>query len=198
MNEIRKFEYIDNDFYKEIKDIIEQSRKRIYKNINNEMVLAYWQIGKMIVDRQGGDNRAEYGAGLIKELSEQMTKDYGSGYNERSLRNMRQFYLVFPIRSAVRAELTWTHYKNLIRVEDKSARDFYLKEAIEANWSTRQLEREINTFSYQRYITSNKNHDVVDDTAKREKGADSIDIIKDPYVLDFTGIKRIHIFMKAT
>ena len=197
MNEINKFEYIDNNFYKEIKDIIEQSRKRIYRNINSEMVFAYWQIGKMIVDKQGGRDHAKYGDGLIKELSIQMTRDYGPGYNERSLRNMRQFYLVFPIRSAVSAELSWTHYKSIIRVEDKHAREFYLKEAIESNWSVRQLEREINTFSYQRYISSNQNHDVMDDTAKREKGNDPVDIIKDPYVLDFTGIKANSSFYES-
>ena len=86
-------------------------------------------------------------------------------------------------------ELSWSHYKLLIRIDDKRVRDFYIKEAINGNWSVRQLEREINTFSYQRYLTSNGNHDVVDDTAKRELPADPKDIIKDPYVLEFTGLK---------
>lgn len=197
MEEIQKFTYIDKDFYKEIKAIIEESRKRIYRNINSEMVLAYWQIGKMIVEKQGGYSRADYGEGLIHELSIKMTSDYGKGYTERNLRVMRQFYITFPKWHAVCAELSWSHYRLLIRVEDKQARDFYLKEAIECNWSVRQLEREINTFSYQRYIASNKNHDVIDDTAKRENGADSIDIIKDPYVLDFTGIKADSSFYES-
>ena len=189
MNEINNYKYIDNDFYEEIRKILDEARKRVYRHIQSEMVLAYWEIGKMIVEKQGGESRAKYGDGIIKELSIQMTNDYGNGYSERSLRNMRQFYLLFQIRSAVRSELSWTHYKMLMRVEDENARNFYLKETIENIWSTRQLEREINTFSYQRYIASHGNHDVVDDTAKRELPSEPKDIIKDPYVLDFLGLK---------
>ncbi len=189
MGQIKNYEYLDETFYNNIKELLEQTRHRVYRNIQSEMVLAYWQIGKMIVEKQGGNQRADYGDGLIKELSVKMTNDYGPGYNERSLRNMRQFYLVFPIWSAVRAELSWTHYKSLLRVENNAAREFYLNEAIKANWSTRQLDREINTFSYQRYLASHGNHDVVDDTAKREKSDDPKDVIKDPYVLDFLGLK---------
>lgn len=186
---LEEFKYLDNGFYQGVKEILEQARKRIYRNIQNEMVFAYWQIGKMIVEKQGGKEHAKYGDGLIKELSAKMTKDFGTGYNDRSLRNMRLFYLVFPIWSAVRTELSWTHYKLLISLKDENARSFYTNEAIKGNWSTRQLEREINTFSYQRYLLSDKNHDVVEDTAKREKGNDPKDIIKDPYVLEFTGLK---------
>ena len=189
MNELRDFNYIDDSFYKEVRNVLEEARKRVYRNIQSEMIFAYWQIGKMIIEKQGGEDRAKYGDGIIKELSIQMTKDFGPGYSERSLRNMRQFYTFFQIRSAVSAELSWTHYKMLIRVEDGDARDFYIKEAIAGNWSTRQLEREINTFSYQRYLASHGKHDVVDDTAKREKKDDPLDIIKDPYVLEFTGLK---------
>ena len=96
-NELSEYKYITNDFYQNVKEIIEQSRKRIYRNIASEILVAYWQIGKMIVEKQGGDTRAEYGSGLVKELSIQMTKDFGPGYNERSLRFMRQFYMLFPI-----------------------------------------------------------------------------------------------------
>ena len=86
-------------------------------------------------------NRAKYGDELIKELYIQMTNDFNKNYSERNLWFMKQFYLVFPIRSAVRAELSWTHYKSLMRVEDEHARNFYIKEAIDGNWSTRQLNR---------------------------------------------------------
>ena len=189
MNEIEECKYIDNEFYTNIREVLEQARKRVYRNIQNEMVLAYWQIGKMIVEKQGGNTRADYGNGLIKELSARMTKDFGRGYNERSLRNMREFYLAFQKWSAVRTELSWTHYKSLMRVEDIHARNFYIKEAVNGNWSVRQLEREINTFSYQRYLASHGNHDVVEDTAKRELPSEPKDIIKDPYILDFLGMK---------
>lgn len=189
MKELTEYKYIDNDFYKSVKEVLDEARKRVYRNIQSEMVLTYWQIGKMIVEKQGGEARAKYGDALIKELSTLMTQDFGKGFNERSLRNMREFYCSFPIWSAVRTELSWTHYKSLMRVEDKNARDFYLKEAINANWSVRQLDREIGTFSYQRFLASHGNRDVVDDTAKREEPFNPLNIIKDPYVLDFTGIK---------
>ena len=102
---------------------------------------------------------------------------------------MRQFYLTFPKSHALRGELSWTHYRLLLSLNDENARNFYIKEAIEGNWSTRQLEWEINTFSYQRYIASKGNHDVVDDTAKKEEPFNPEDIIKDPYVLEFAGLK---------
>ena len=189
MKELTEFKYLDNDFYKGVKEILEQARKRVYRNIQSEMVLAYWQIGKMIVEKQGGEERAKYGDGLIKELSIQMTKDFGKGFTEANLRYMRMFYNAFPNCHAVRDELSWTHYRLLLSLDDENARNFYIKEAVEGNWSTRQLEREIHTFSYQRYIASKGNHDVVDDTAKKEEPFDPKDIIKDPYILEFTGLK---------
>ena len=189
MEQLKEFIFIDNQFYNNIKEVLEQARKRVYRNIQSEMVLAYWQIGKMIVEKQGGNPRADYGDGLINELSTRLTKDYGKGFTSGNLRYMREFYIAFPKCHALSDKLSWTHYRLLIKVDDEQARDFYIKEAIDGNWSTRQLEREINTFSYQRYLASNGNHDVVDDTAKRELPVDPKDIIKDPYVLEFAGLK---------
>lgn len=194
MNSIGKYEYIDDEFYSGVKAILEEARKRVYRNIQNEMVLAYWQIGKIIVEKQGGDARAEYGAGLIKELSAQMTKDFGKGFDESNLRRMRQFYVQFPNCDTVCHELSWSHFRLLIGVENKAARDFYSEECVKSNWSVRQLQREINTFSYQRYIASRENYDVVADTAKREPADDPKDIIKDPYVLEFAGLKPSEAF----
>ena len=188
MSNVDECKYLDNSFYQSIKEVLEEARKRVYRNIQSEMVLAYWQIGKMIVEKQGGDRRALYGDGLIRELSVKMTKDYGKGYDERNLRFMRQLYLVYPKWNAVRTELSWTHYRLLLKIDDTTVRNFYMSQAIDGNWSTRQLEREINTFSYQRYLASHGNHDVVDDTASKEKQDDPLDIIKDPYVLEFTGL----------
>ena len=189
MKTTKEYLHIDNDFYKDVKKVLEEARKRIYRNIQSEMVLAYWQIGKMIVEKQGGAGRAKYGDGLIKELSTQMTKDFGKGFTITNLKYMRQFYLEYPKSHSLRDQLSWTHYRLLLSLEDENARDFYVKEAIENNWSTRQLEREINTFSYQRYLASHGNHDVADDAVKREEPFNPLNIIKDPYVLDFTGIK---------
>ncbi len=106
MNNPKEYMYLDDKFYKSIKEVLEESRKRIYRNIQSEMVQAYWQIGKMIVEKQGGKERAEYGNGLIKELSIQLTRDFGKAFVERNLRYIRMFYLTFPIWNAVRAELS--------------------------------------------------------------------------------------------
>ena len=189
MNSIKEYEYIDESFYNEIKEVLTEARKRVYRNIQSEMVLAYWQIGKMIVEKQGGEERAKYGDGLIKELSIQMTNDFGRGFDVTNLKRMRQFYMMFQKGATLCHQLSWSHYRLLISLEDESARNFYIKEAVDGNWSVRQLEREIHTLSYQRYLASKCNHDVVDDTAKKEEPLDPKDIIKDPYILDFVGLK---------
>ena len=188
-NEPKDYNYLDECFYEDVKNILEEARKRTYQNIQREMVFAYWQIGKMIVQKQSGNPRADYGDGLLCELSAQMTRDFGKGFTERNLRAMRQFYLVFPKWHAVCAELSWSHYRLLVRVEDEAARNFYINETINSNWSVRQLEREISTFSYQRYLVSYGDHNVVKDTAKKEPPINPEEIIKDPYVLEFAGYK---------
>lgn len=115
------------------------------------MVEAYWKIGKSIIEEQGGNEKAEYGAGLLKELSKQMTQDFGKGFTVTNLKYMRQFYLMFPNGHALRDELRWTHYRLLIKVENDNAREFYMQEAVKSQWSTRQLERQINSFFMKGY-----------------------------------------------
>ena len=132
---------MNREFYDGIKDILESARNKVYQTANFAMVEAYWQIGKSIIEEQGGEERAEYGAGLLRELSRQMTKDFGKGFTVANLKNMRQFYLTFPNGYALRSELSWTHYRLLMRVENETARQFYLDEAVKSQWSTRQLER---------------------------------------------------------
>ena len=197
IKERNKYDYIDNDFYNSIKSVLISARTRIYRNIQNEMTFAYWQIGKMIFEKQGEKSRAEYGAGVIRELSIQMTKDFGKGFDARNLELMRKFYVTFPNANALRSELNWTHYRLLMRVNDEKAREFYLDECIKANWSTRQLEREISTFSYQRYLLSNKNNDVLLNTSSNDLPDNPLDIIKDPYVLEFTGFKTKDSFYES-
>ena len=109
MNNPKEYMYLDDKFYKSIKEVLEESRKRIYRNIQSEMVQAYWQIGKMIVEKQGGESRAKYGDGLIKELSIQLSNDFGKGFDESNLRRMRQFYITFKNCGTVYHELSWTY-----------------------------------------------------------------------------------------
>lgn len=152
------------------------------------MIEAYWNIGKKIIEKQGGKDKAEYGLGLIKELSTQMTKDVGKGFTVTNLKYMRQFYLTFPNGHALRGELSWTHYRSLMRVENEKARNFYLEEAIKSAWSTRQLDRQINSFFYERLLSSKNKEEVSQTIINLEKGATPGDIIRDPYVLEFLGL----------
>ena len=136
-------------FYNEIKEILISARNKVYQTANFAMVEAYWNIGKSIIEEQGGNEKAEYGTGLLKELSKQMTQDFGKGFTVANFKNMRQFYITFPNGYALRSELSWTHYRLLMRVENENAREFYMQEAVKSQWSTRQLERQINSFFYE-------------------------------------------------
>jgi hypothetical protein len=153
-------EGIKNDFYNEIKSILVNARNKVYNTANFAMVQAYWNIGKKIIEEQGGKDTAEYGQGLLEELSKQMTKDFGKGFTVANLKNMRQFYIIFPNGYALRSELSWTYYRSLMCVENEKARNFYLEEAIKSNWSIRQLDRQINSFFYERLLSSKNKEEV--------------------------------------
>ena len=150
-------------FYNEIKEILISARNKVYQTANFAMVEAYWNIGKSIIEEQGGNEKAEYGTGLLKELSKQMTQDFGKGFTVANLKNMRQFYLTFPNGYALRSELSWTHYRLLMRVENENAREFYMQEAVKSQWSTRQLERQINSFFYERLLSSKNKEQVAEE-----------------------------------
>lgn len=184
MNEI-----MDLQFYNEIKNILVAARNKVYSAANFAMVEAYWHIGKSIVEQQGGEARAEYGAQLIKALSEQMTADFGKGFTVANLKNMRQFYVTFQNSYALRSELSWTHYRLLMRVENEKARQFYLDESIKSAWSTRQLERQINSFFYERLLSSQNKTAVSDEISALAPAKAPEDIIRDPYVLEFLGLE---------
>lgn len=179
---------MEQQFYEQIKRILSEARNKVYQTANFAMVEAYWNIGKSIVEQQGGEGKAEYGAGLIVELSKQMTADFGKGFTAANLKNMRQFYLTFPKSYALRSELSWTHYRLLMRVENENAREFYTEEAIKSNWSTRQLERQINSFFYERLLSSQNKEKVSEEIQKLEPAKVPEDIIRDPYVLEFLGL----------
>ena len=179
---------MEQQFYDQIKRILSEARNKVYQTANFAMVEAYWNIGKSIVEQQGGEEKAEYGVRLIAELSKQMSTDFGKGFTVSNLKNMRQFYLTFPKSYALRSELSWTHYRLLMRVENKNARRFYIEEAIKSNWSTRQLERQINSFFYERLLSSQNKEKVSEEIQKLESAKVPEDIIRDPYVLEFLGL----------
>ena len=175
---------IDENLYLEIKTLIEQSRNIIVKSVNWAMVISHWEIGKRIIEEeQKGLERAVYGKFLIKNLSNRLNQEFGSGFEERELRKMRQFYIGFPIRDAVRPELTWTHYRLLLRVEDATARAFYLKESIEEGWSSRQLDRQISSFYYQRLQSSQDKNLLKSEVDSTNDPMKPADFLKEPFVL---------------
>lgn len=175
-------------FYSEIQGILENARSNAYRAVNFAMVEAYWRIGERIVAEQGGAERAEYGTHLILELSQRLQADFGKGFTPANLKNMRQFYLTFPKSYALRSDLSWTHYRMLMRVESEAARQFYLEECVKANWSTRQLERQINTFFFERLLSSKNKDRVASEIAQLEPPRSPRDIVRDPYVLEFLGL----------
>lgn len=180
--------------YSNVKQIIEEARSTVYKTANFAMVQAYWHIGKLIIEEeQNGKQRAEYGQEVIKQLSEKLTKSYGKGFNERNLWYMKQFYQTWPKLNALRSELSWTHYRLLLKAERTDSRQFYMQEAIECNWSTRTLERQINSLYFERMVMTKKveGKKLVKAEAERKKEPmQAKDIIKDPYVLEFLDLKK--------
>jgi len=179
---------LERSTYLSIKEILTSAREKAYKAVNFAMVEAYWNVGKLIVEAQDGNKRAEYGEELLKDLSKDLTRGFGKGFTVTNLRYMRQFYLVFQKHHALRDELSWTHYRLLMKIENAEIRKFYLDECIEQNWSTRQLDRQINSFYYQRILASQNKQNVRNEINKLEKGIQAEDIIKDPFVLEFMGL----------
>lgn len=181
---------ISSTLINNIRALIFKAQENAVRAINKERVLLYWNIGKHIVEEeQKGKERAEYGTFLIKTLAQELTKDFGSGFSARQLQNFKQFYNEFPIVRALRAQLNWTQYRLLLRVENHDKRDFYIEETCKNNWSTRQLERQINSQLYERLLLSNDKEKVLA-VAKNEAHPESPrEIIKDPMILEFLGLK---------
>ena len=141
--------------YKDIRAVLDRARAESFRSVNFAMVQAYWNIGRVIVEEeQRGKKRANYGKALLQEISNRLTVDYGEGFTATNLKYMRQFYTSFPIGHALRGELTWTHYRLLLKVDKPEAREFYMQEAVNSNWSTRELERQINSLLYERLALS--------------------------------------------
>lgn len=175
----------------EIKTLILQAQQKAVRTINHERTILYWTIGKRIFDEeQQGKERADYGKNLIKSLSEQLEPQFGSGFGKRQLELMRQFYRVFPITNALRSQLSWTHYRLLIRIDDEDKRTYYLEESSNNLWSTRQLERQINSQLYERLLLSNDKDKVLSVAKKEELPTQPSEIIKDPMVLEFLGLEQ--------
>lgn len=179
------------DIYSEIKEALLQSRSQAYTAVNFAMVQAYWQIGRIIVEHeQNGSLRSEYGKGVLQDVSARLQQEFGSGFSVRNLQQMKRFYVMFPNTNALRSQLTWTHYRALLRVEDDAARNWYMDECIRAGWSSRQLERQISTLYYDRLLASRDKSPVISEADQLMSPLAAENFIKDPYVLDFLALKN--------
>lgn len=182
---------LKKDIFIQIQSIISNAQTKAIRAVDNERVLMYWQIGKIIFEEeQEGKDRADYGKYLIKTISETFQPQFGSGFSVRQLERYRQFYRTFPIASALRTQFNWTHYKNLISIDNKDKREFYIAETEKNNWSARQLERQINSQLFERLLLSNDVKDVLAVAREEKLPTDAKEIIKDPMVLEFLGLKR--------
>lgn len=171
--------------YNSVRGYVIEAQQQVYHAVNSAMVEAYWKIGKKIYEACGESERAAYGKQLIAELAGRLTEEFGKGFSERNLQMMRRFYLTFPIPNALRSELSWTHYRELCKVANKDAREFYLEEAAKAGWSSRQLARQIHTMYYERILASRDKESVAEEIQTTEPKPEYEQIIKDPYVLEF-------------
>ena len=175
----------------DIKAIIATSKDKAVKAVDNERTIMYWNIGKRIFEEeQQGKDRADYGTYLIKFLSEQLQPEYGTGFSYRQLNWYRQFYRTFPIVSALRTQLSWTQYKFLLAIENQDKREFYVAESVKNNWTSRQLERQINSSLYERLLMSSDRKDVLAVARNEKLPSDAREIIKDPMFLEFLDLKR--------
>jgi predicted nuclease of restriction endonuclease-like (RecB) superfamily len=202
--------------YQEIRAVLESARTGAYRAVNAAMVRAYWQVGRLIVEHeQGGRKRAAYGEAVLDDLSQRLTADFGRGFDVTNLRKMRQFYQLFEIRDAPRLEsnktkrdavrlvsaaepvrptvsdaLSWSHYRLLMQVEHPLAREWYMREAEEQHWSTRQLERQISVLYYERLLASRRKAPVRKEAATKLATVEPEQFIRDPYVLEFLDLKE--------
>ncbi|MEW6737623.1 MAG: PDDEXK nuclease domain-containing protein [Acidobacteriota bacterium] len=181
-----------NHLYERVREILDVARQRVSRSINVEMVQAYWLIGQAIVEHeQKGKKRAGYGEQLIESLSQHLKAEGISGFSKNNLWYMRQFYLTFPEKlHALRGELSWTHYRLLLKVESSEARAFYEVEAAEGNWSTRELERQITSFFFERTALSKQKRRMLQKAREESEKYSPQDFIKDPYVLEFLNLRE--------
>lgn len=189
-----KTQSIESSLLSDIRRLLAEARTKVYRVANSAMVVTNWHIGRMIVEAQGGEERAAYGDGLLKNISKQLTAEYGKGFTLTNLKYMRQFYLYFPKGHTLCDKLSWSHYRLLLKVSNPKAREYYAEEAAKAPWSVRQLERQINTQYYERLLSTHRDESeikklIAENLPKKPEKFDPLTLIHDPFMLEFIGAK---------
>ena len=172
----------EQQFYDDVRSILQTARNSAYKSVNSIMSKAYWDIGKRIVEQeQNGTDRAKYGDYIIRKLSKELSGEFGTGFSIANLKNCRQFYRTFPkdsIGYTVCSQLSWSHLRNIMRLDSEEERNYYIQEAIRGSWSVKILERNIKSGYYKRILS----------TQLQDPLAENYEFVKDPYVLEFMGL----------
>lgn len=183
---------IPQDLISEIRDVLITARSNVAHQVNSELLSAYWNIGRIIVEHEQGSNeRAVYGKDTMKQLSRALTKEFGRGFSLSNVYNMRQFYLDYPKFQSLTGKLTWTHYCELMSISDRDRRSFYEKECERSGWSVREMKRQISTSLFERLLLSDgkaNKEKVYELATKGQELTMPEDIVKDPYVFEFLGI----------
>ena len=182
----------NSSLYEFSRDLILNSRKFVYQTANFAMVETYFRIGEKIVEEQGGAERSKYGDRLIASLSEKLTAEFGKGFDKTNLGRMRQFYLTFQNVDALRQQLSWTHYRSLIRVQNPKAREIYMNEAADNQWSTRFLDQQVDKHSCERLISTHKEaiNELNVENEKQLIVNPQDYLLRDPVLLDFYNLQE--------
>ena len=188
----------ENNFFilvQDIKKLIRNARHNAVTAVNAEMLKAYYEIGRRIVeDEQKGETRAEYGEKVLESLSAELNKEFRRGFDASNLRRMRRFYLIYQKWETVSPKLTWSHYCELIKIDDESKRNYFLKYAIAENLSVRDLKRQIYSLHYERLCMSKDKEALIEYERKGNLPNNPEEIVKDPYVLEFLNLEENHIY----
>ena len=176
----------------EIRELLENSRKNVAQQVNTQLLTTYWNIGWIIVEyEQQNQVRADYGKQTLKELSKELTQEFGKGFSRSNLQNMRAFYLAYEKCQTVSGKLSWSHYCELLSISDDNKRSFYEKEAVNSGWSVRELKRQIGSSLYERLLLSDGDANKEKVLSLAQNGIEisqPSDIIRDPYVFEFLGV----------
>lgn len=205
MNEIKKKDRLwhadDNSYGQLIRNIgslLETGKKQAVSAVNQAMVRTYWEIGKHIVEyEQAGNEKAEYGSETLKRLSRDLTERYSNGFGMSNINKMRKFYSLYPILQTVSAKLSWSHYVELLKIEDYMERSFYLKECEQENWGVRELRRQMKSMLFQRLVLSKEKTEVIRLSTEGQVVEKAEDILKDPYVFEFVGLPELPVYKEG-
>jgi predicted nuclease of restriction endonuclease-like (RecB) superfamily len=183
--------HLSQNLILEIKSLIAKAKEGAIRSVDHYRTVMYWHIGERIFnEEQQGKDRADYGNYLIKYLSKELQPEFGSGFSARQLERYRQFYRMFPIASTLRTQLSWSHYKLLLGVDNEDKREYYIAETVKNNWSVRQMERQINSQLFERLLLSNDKESVLAVARNEVIPTNPSEIIKDPLILEFLGLQR--------